>query len=378
MANLNTPGFKSSQLFFRDLYYQYSQTGSNGSNGSSLQLGAGVDANATKLRFAQGDLRETRNALDVAVNGNGFFVLRDNGKMLYTRDGQFEIDADGYLVEKNTTARVASMAAGNTLVDINISGLRTSGPQPTTTVKFAGNLSTGSQEQNVTGITVYDAQGGTHVLSVKFTNNSATTPGSWTYEVKDADGKSLTTGEVQFEGSGSPKTGFTTHTFTLTTSGGNSSDIKLDFGDPGSVSGTTNFSGGTTSDVKATPQDGHASGSLTKATIDEDGYLVITYSNGQTSKNQPLALAWFDNLANLEQTGGNFFTNNGDESPRLALAGQDVMGKLSPGNIELSNVQLTEQFTDLIVVQRGYQASSQIISVGNEMIQQLYDLKGRR
>ena len=105
---------------------------------------------------------------------------------------------------------------------------------------------------------------------------------------------------------------------------------------------------------------------------------MITYSNGQTSKNQPLALAWFDNLANLEQTGGNFFTNNGDESPRLALAGQDVMGKLSPGNIELSNVQLTEQFTDLIVVQRGYEASSQIISVGNEMIQQLYDLKGRR
>lgn len=377
VANLNSPGFKSSQLFFQDLYYQYSATGGNDGNQSSLQLGTGVDTSATKLRFAQGDLRNTGNPLDAAVNGNGFFVLRDNGKTLYTRDGQFEIDSDGYLVEKNTAARVASLGAGNALIDININGLRTSAPQATTRIKFTGNLSSGSQNASVTDITVHDSRGGSQVLSVTFTNNSSTTPGSWTYEIKDAAGTSLTTGELQFETDGTPKTGFNTHSFTLTASGGGSSDITLDFGDPGSTAGTTNFSGGTTSDVKAAAQDGRAPGSLTKATLDENGYLVISYSNGQTSKNQPLALAWFDNLADLEQTGGNFFANKGDQTPRLAMAGQDVMGKLAPENIELSNVQLTEQFTDLIVVQRGYQASSQAISVGNEMIQQLFDLKGK-
>jgi flagellar hook protein FlgE len=378
VANLNTPGFKSSQLYFEDLYYQYNQTGGNNSNRSSLQLGAGVNATSTKLRFAQGDLRGTNNPLDVAIDGNGFFVLRDNGKTSYTRDGEFNIDADGYLAEKNSKARIASLVSGNTLADINISGLRASGPQATSAIKFTGNLSSGSQTAQIQDIVVYDSHGTSQKLTIDFTNNSSTTPGSWTYNVKDSGGNTLTTGEIQFEGNGSPKTGFNTHTFTLTSSGSGTSEVTLNFGEPGSFVGATNFSGGTSSDIKAASTDGRAPGALTKVGIDEDGYLVITYSNGQTVKGEQIALAWFDNLSNLEQIGGGLFTDKGSQTPRFAAAGQDVMGKLAPGKIELSNVQLTEQFTDLIVVQRGYQASSQVISVGNEMMQQLLDLKGRR
>lgn len=376
VANLNTPGFKSSHLFFEDLYYQYSQTGGNDENNSTLELGSGVDATTTQLQFAQGDLRDTKNPLDIAIDGNGFFVLQQDGKTSYTRGGQFTVDADGYLIEQNTHARVAALM-GASLADININGSRTSGPQASNVIKFSGNLSTGSQTASITDIAVYDSHGEVQKLSINFTNNSSTTAGSWTYEVKNAAGTVLTTGEVRFAGNGSPVADFNTHTFSLT-SNGSSTDVTLNFGDPGSVAGATNFSGGTTSDIKAVAGDGRGSGSMTKVTIDEDGYLVFTYSNGQVVKGEQLALAWFDNLSNLEQSGGGLFTSKDSSAPRLATAGQGVMGKLAPGKIELSNVQLTEQFTDLIVVQRGYQASSQIISVGNEMMQQLLDLKGRR
>ncbi|HLQ26893.1 MAG TPA: flagellar basal-body rod protein FlgF [Acidiferrobacterales bacterium] len=405
VANLNTPGFKSSQLQFQDLYYQYSM---EGNNASALQVGTGVNPGNTSLNFAPGQFSNTGNDTDVAIDGNGFFILRKDGQISYSRVGQFTFDENGFLVARSDKARVAGLAssatgsassgiysggggiagsanAGN-LQDINISGFRTSPALATTEVKFVGNLSTGAPSHQITGLVVYDSSGASHTLTITFTNNSTPTtnnstgtPGSWLVDVTDETNAALLTkGEVRFGGDGSPETNFNKLTFSYAPKGALATTVSFNFGDPGSFSGATAFSGGTSttsSTLKMASQNGYAAGSLTKTTFDADGNLVATYSNGQSNKVGRLALAWFNDLQGLQQTGGNLFVNNTTQEPRLAHPGEDVMGKLVPNSIELSNVQLTQEFTDMIIIQRGYQGNSQIISVANEMIQQLLDLR---
>lgn len=375
VANLNTPGFKSSQLLFEDLYYQYTLSGERDGNRTALQVGNGLETRHTSLNFSQGELRQTGNDLDVAIDGTGFFVLRRDGEVLYTRAGQFEFDDEGFLVEQSSQARVMSLTGNSGLDDINISGVRTSPPNPTSRIAFTNNLSTGSTDHTVADIGVFDSLGTSQTLSILFTNNSSVTPGSWLLEVQDDVGTVLSTGEIRYQGDGSPLTGFNEHTFVFSPAGAIPTSITLFFGDVGRFSGSTSFSGGATSTLSVDSQNGFSPGSLTSVSFNEDGHLVISYSNGQTTNNDRLALAAFENLQDLQALGGNLFRHNGDQNVRLARPGEDVMGTLVGESIELSNVELTEQFTDLVIIQRGFQASSQIISVSNEMIQQLFDMR---
>ena len=116
----------------------------------------------------------------------------------------------------------------------------------------------------------------------------------------------------------------------------------------------------------------------TKTTFSENGTLSLEYSNGQKLNGPQLALAWFLDLQRLGQQGNSLFVNTGDEHPILGHAAEGIMGKVVSGKIELSNVDLTQQFTDMVIIQRGYQASSQVTTVANEMIQQLLDMRGRK
>jgi flagellar hook protein FlgE len=377
VANMNSPGFKASELSFRDLVYRYGFNGSGNGGNSSLQIGGGVDPSTTRVRFRQGETRETGNALDAAIDGNGFFVLRQDGKTFYSRAGQFEFDGDGFLVDQSGEARVAALNNGE-LVDINVIGLRNNPPQATSSVVFAANLSRGGTTHSISAVNVHDTTGASHALSMTFTNNNSTTSGSWLVEVRDESNAVIANGEIRFEGNGSPAAGFNTMAFSYTPNGASPSTITLNFGDVGSFSGSTNFSGGTTSDLRVQSQDGYAAGFLTEVSFDEDGRLVTKYSNAQTTKHERLALAWFADLQHLTQTGNNRFSNETQQSVVLDTPGNGAMGKLVPKKVELSNVELSEQFTDMVVIQRGYQASSQIISVANEMIQQLFDIRAKR
>lgn len=370
VANLNTPGFKSSQMQFTDLFYRY-QTWGNGGNGANYAQGSGVDVGGNSMVFKQGELRATGNDQDVALDGNGLFVLRKDGQLYYTRAGQFTFDADGYLVSRDNQARVAALSGTDTLKDINISGLRSSQPKATSTVKLAESLSNNDSKYDLLNMTVYDRLGYSHSLTVHFDNNKDVTPGSWLIKVKDGD-TVINSGEVRYEGNGAVAAGYESHTFTYTpTNGAQAVTVALDF------SNTNNFSSAI-STIKVSSQDGYASGSLAKATFDTDGYLVMTYSNGQTVKTDRLALAWFNQMQALEQAGGNMLVNSSGQAQQLGNPGQSVFGKVKGGSIELSNVDLAQQFSELIITQRGYQASSQIISAANEMMQQLFDIKGKR
>jgi flagellar hook protein FlgE len=376
VSNLNTPGFKASQLAFSDLVYANQFSDRNDGAGSSLQLGQGVGSAGTRLLFTQGALRDTGNPTDLAIDGNGFFVTRrDDGSTVYTRAGDFEFDPAGFLVSRSG-ARVAALAGGG-LEDVNIAGIRTSPPRATSTIRLLDNLSSGDTTHDV-AVTVFDAAGGSHALTLRFNNNNAVEPRSWLIEVRDATDAVLSTGEIRFNGDGSPQAGFSTHAFTLARPGVPATPITLDFGTPGMFSGATHFSAGADSTLRLGSQDGFAAGALTESSFDARGVLVASYSNGQTQTHQRLAIAFFDFPQDLEAVGDAGFENRGAQRVQLGAAGDGVFGQLAAESLESANVDLAGQFSELIVSQRGYQASSQVVSTANEMIQQLFDIRSRR
>lgn len=370
VANLNTPGYKRSQLEFLDLYYRYSNSGSSEQQGSPYAQGGGVKTGASLLNFSDGEFRQTGNDLDIAVKGTGFFVLRKDGETLYTRAGQFQIDEEGYLVARDDGARVAGFSGG-ALSDISVSGKRSTPAQPTSNVTFLNTLATSSATFSVPNISVLDSLGGEHKLTLNLTNDSAATPGRWTLELLDG-ATSLTTGEIRYSGTGSPLAGFDKTVFSYGPGGGATpTSVTLDF------SGSTYFST-SSSTLSVGTHDGYAAGYLTKTTVDVSGNVVLNYSNGQTAKSARLALTWFDNTSALQAKGNNRFAVFGDVAKVVGSPGDNGLGTIQSGGIELSNVDLAEEFSELIIVQRGYQASSQVITTANEMIQQLGDIRGRR
>jgi flagellar hook protein FlgE len=375
VANVNTPGYKGTQLLFQDVYYGYEVKDEQRNDLYGAWIGHGVAANLTSLRFNQGEFRETKNDTDVALDGKGFFVIDRDGEQVYSRAGQFEFNSDGVLVERGTANRVMGIDENGHLQSISMDGLKTQPAKPTSTISFTGNLSLGGSEHTINNVEIVDTLGGKQKLTVSFRNTSTTTPRSWQVEVRDANNAVVATGgEIRFEGNGSPSTDFNQFKFKYTAPNAAEQEITLNFGTPGSFSGATSFSGGATSDLAVDKQDGFAQGTLTKITFDDAGLLIATYSNNQTTHGTHLALANFNNVQALRPIDGGAFHVQAGEQALLGRAGEGNFGRIVTGKIELSNVDLSQQFTDMIVVQRGYQASSQLLTAANEMIQQLLEV----
>lgn len=381
VANLNTPGFKGNQLLFEDLLYNQQNLGGNGSGNNTVSLGSGVDIGGTSVLFRQGTLNQTGNDQDAAITGNGFFILTKDGKTFYTRAGQFQFDANGYLVSRTDGARVSVLNSGGTqLQDLNISNSRVSPPQATTLISLSGTLTTNDTNlanNAISSINAFGSDGRNSPLKIVFTDNSTVTPSSWTFAITDQAANAVANGTVVFQGDGSPNLATSNFSFTYTPSGGSAQNITINFGKPGSFSGINNFSTSTSS-IKVLSSDGFAPGSISKITYDDQGQVILNYSNGQTATLNKLALAWFDFLPGLKQEGGNHFINDTDQKPIIGAAKTSVFGTITGGSIEASNVDLSQQFSELIVIQRAYQSSSQVVTAANEMMQQALDLKGRR
>jgi flagellar hook protein FlgE len=375
VSNINTPGFKSSELSFSDLVYNNLIASGSGGAGSEQQIGSGVGTSGTRVLFKQGTLQQTGNATDMAVDGNGLFVLRSSGKTTYTRDGQFVFDADGFLVSRGTGARVAAFDGGS-LGDLSTASLRAIPGQATSTVKFVDNLDIGGTTDTV-NVNVFDASGGSDPLTVIFTNNNSAQAGSWLLEVRDKTGATISKGEIRFNGDGSPADGFNTFSFTLNSSGASPAQVTFDFGAVGGFSGATNFSSqGST--LKVSSQDGFASGALTSVTFGADGVLTANYSNGQSRQAQRIALAFFESPENLKLNGNGTFDNPTNETVTLGNPNSGPFGALAPQSLESANVDLSQEFDDLIISQRGFQASSEVVNATNDMIQQLLNIQQKQ
>jgi flagellar hook protein FlgE len=378
LANMNTAGFKGSTMNFGDLFYRQQASGGGSGDASAQwsQFGTGVRVLGTQVNFRPGELRQTGNALDLAINGTGYFITRSGDVQHYTRAGQFSFDQDGMLVTTATGRRVAGYDAGGALADVSLDGLRTSPPVATTAVVLDGVLSNSVTEFTVQPVTVIDSMGGQHALQAVFTRSTTgtgtgTNTTTWNVTVRNGT-TDVGTGTFRFIGT-VPDPAARSMNVTFTPANAPALTFSLALGDNAS-----SHSSGNVSTLAMKSQDGVAMGSLVGVTIDADGFVTASYSNGKTRQGHQLALAGVSTETALEAVENGEFALRDPAALSLGRPGQGSFGKLSAGQVEGSNVDLATEFTDLIVMQRGYQASSRIVSTANDLIQELFDMKGHR
>ena len=363
IANVNTAGFKASAAQFQDTLSQMTQpaggpqAGIGGTN--PAQVGLGVQVAGISTNFAQGSTQATGRATDLMINGDGFFVTQLGGETLYSRAGAFDFDGAGRLVSPSG-ATVQGWSATNGVVDeggavgditLPLQGI--SAAVPTTSATVNGNLPSDAAvgTELVRDVEVYDGAGESGTLTLTFTR----TAGGWNVagagENAVASG-SLTLDDGVLTGPGSIQVG----------------GVAVD------ISSITGFAKLSTMEIANL--NGRAAGTLDGFTLAEDGTLVGSFSNGASEAVGRIVLATFVNPGGLEKSGSSGYRatfNSG--APDVGAPGAAGRGSLASGALEMSNVDLSQEFTNLIVAQRGFQANARIITTSDEVLQELTNLK---
>lgn len=391
LANVNTTAYKGSRVTFQDMLAQTIRGASRptdklgGSN--AIQFGLGVLVAGTDTNSEQGSLNATNRPTDMAIQGDGMFVVGNGDRLAYTRDGAFDLDANGDLVHRATGERLIGWTAdqetgaidtaipvsANSSIRIPI-GARTA-VQETTQVRWAGNLDSrafieAGTQSTTSVVRVFDTLGGEHDVEITMTESA--TPNEWTWSVASLTGDTVTGGgTIVFD----PNTG------------------QLSTGSPGSVTVTPPAASGVPAfspsfdftgisqlavetQVQASSQNGYAPGSLSSFSINTDGIVTGLYSNGLTRPLGQVAIAVFPNPGGLERQGSNLFRQT--DNSGLAVIGAPRTGgrgQVNSGFLEQSNVDIGNEFTDLIVTQRGFQANTRVVTTVDEMLQDLINMK---
>jgi len=503
VANLNTTGYKANDVFYRELQGSV-EFGQGGEGGAQIENGQGVAVGGTKVRFTEGELAETGVDTDMAIDGNGLFVLRDGKSEFYTRAGEFTLDDEGYLVDPGTGFRVAKQEGGSSLHDINLREKLVSAAQVSTEALLRGTLNRtavegtryppeGAVDTDRIEITLYDNNGRSYQAFVQFTKQ---TDAAWLVELRNSNDISLSDpATLDFGENGAP-TGDTisqavtvsvfdavpvddvperfqgvaevsiadtpgqldqlgeltvelgngefvlqagndeqnlqfvgTSTFTIDSEGylvdstsqrrlaardtagseqfvdaridlqvgalvaieidargqlittydngdriegpvlavvdRQSGNLRLDF----SAVNTADF---VSSSVEAESVDGRSTGQLVAFAFESDGTILLRYSNSDEVEDGKIALALFSNISALKRVGDALFTVDSLDQRVLGNAESGAFGKIVHRSIERSNVELSREFAEIIIVQRGFQASSQVLNATNELIEELY------
>lgn len=361
-ANVNTPGFKAANVPLVDAFYTATQLG---------QQGHGVRTQDAVRNFAQGEIRTTGAPLDLAIDGQGFFVLQNaSAERRYTRAGRFGVSTDGFLQNTADGANVMGLIAG-ALRPINIANQRTQAGRASSVIKFRGNLSSTTDSFDVGNLTLVDEGGKEHTVSLNLSRDQ--TAATLTWNLKLTEGTTvLGQAAVEFV-DGQPTAATSKPVFNFALSGAQSQSVTLDLS-----SEVTSFAGGNTSSLALASRDGYTDGTLSTVGFDVEGHLVLGYSNGQSVTGEQVALARFAPDITLDAKGDNQFAAPTDAAPTLGVAGKDGFGTLRPGGLEASNVDLVRELSNLIALQRGYQASSQVLGTASDMLEKLFDLGGRK
>jgi len=381
IANVNTIGFKSARVSFAEALCQTLRAGSEtGTN--PMQIGLGVALGSIENIVTQGNLKSTGRPTDVAILGDGYFVLSDGSRISFTRNGIFQLDGKNRLVAASNGMKVLGWvadASGNIDTSINVDpatvivipiGTRLAARQ-TANVTYQGNLNA-RQDPAVpvdTSFTVYDSLGAPHQLTITFTK-SATTPNEWSRAVTSPDGNSADTGTIAFTANGECQTDSIQFTLTLTNPEGANADIPI----TATLTTVTQLVGETS--AQAVSQDGLPVGSLQSFSIDELGIITGIYSNGMSERLGQIAIAGFTNPAALTKLGNGLYEpspNSG--TPIIKPANVGSNGTLAAGFLEMSNVDLAQEFASLIVTQRAFQANSRVVTTADEMLQDVLTLK---
>jgi flagellar hook protein FlgE len=369
IANVNTVGFKSSSVQFEDTLSQMvsaaglSTSAKAGTNPN--QVGLGVRVAAVTNNLTEGSQTTTGNNLDAMVSGDGYFVTQTGSTTQYTRDGSFHWDslgrlstADGSLVQ-GWNAVNGTVSTGGAPSTLTLPSGTVAPANKTTSATMTGNLpsdaAAGTKLER--DITVYSADGTARQLTVDLTADT-TTAGKWNYSLSDGTSTAAVTGSLQTSGTGTIS-GDTAPTI---------DGIKLD------MTAMSGYAGLSTSTISK--QDGNAAGTLLSVALGSDGTLSGTFSNGATVAIARLAIGTFTNPEGLAKAGNSSMVetlNSG--TARLGTAGSDGYGSVVAGALEASNVDLSQEFTNLIVAQRGFQANARIITTSDSILQELMQLK---
>jgi len=386
LANLNTVAYKGANAKFQDLFYQ--QIGSSG-DGNPIQVGVGTKVGSIPADYTQGTIQSTGVPTDVAIEGNGFFVATDNGAQVYTRAGNFSINSAGIL-ETSNGAIVQGLPAVNGVINNNappgpltISAGLINPPNATTVDSLTLNLDSGTTagQSFSTPITLYDSLGAAHVLTYTFTNTAA---GAWNYSISipaaDVGGTgapiTIKTGTLTFNGNGQltgPAANVTGISVTGLADGANTLTFTWDLYSGTGTSLLTQVAA--PSSTSSTQQDGYPSGSLDSYTINSDGTIEGTFSNGQTQALGQILLANFPNEQGLVRNGSNEFSSSlASGAPIIGAPGTGGRGTLSGGSLEQSNVDISTQFANLILAQSGYEANAKVVTTLDTITQATINL----
>ena len=398
ISNVNTVGYKSQRVTFNEVFSQTLQgasaasddTGRGGVN--AMQVGLGVNVSSIDMLMTQGAAERTDNPFDVMINGKGFLVVGDASGQYFTRDGALRVDDSGNLCIKNgmkvrgwgstlnTDTGKYEITKGE-VQDISLAASTSSSPEMTTKASLSGNICSTSDKPTETSVSFYDSLGNYYKATFKLEKSA--TGGKVTYtpkdiKVTDANNKELEGYTATIDGtlvfgedgkltadSGKELTlKFTKTTDTSKTPTFTLGEIKVDCKDVSQYASKDT--------LKSKTLDGNAAGTMNGYSIGADGIITASYTNGDQRVVAQVVVAEFDNPAGLEKAGSNLFkitANSGD------FDGIGVSGEFSTGCLEMSNVDLSAEFTQMITTQRGFQANSRIISVSDEMLQELTNLK---
>jgi flagellar hook protein FlgE len=388
LANLNTDGFKDQTLTFGDVFAQIQ--GASG-NGDPIQIGGGVQVGSTISNFSNGGLNSTGVAANMALQGNGFFVVNNNGNTSYTRDGDFSVnsagqieDASGDLVMGFQANAAGQVTAGGALAPISVNSTATLPAQATTTFSTTTNLQADSAAGTTfsTPLAVVDSLGVTQNLSINYT--AGATPNSWNYTITlpaSATGATaattLTSGTMTFNSSGNLES-----TTPAESAAGTITGIKItglaDGAAPMNLTWNLNSSSGTptitqqdsASATTATDVSGYASGTLTGFSVPSNGTVEGTFSNNQTLALGQVAVANFANPEGLTQgSNGSFQATTASGAAVVGVAGDGGNGTITGGSVEQSNVNLSTEFSNMIVAQQSYEANAKALTTLDQVSQ---------
>ncbi|MEO8599681.1 MAG: flagellar hook protein FlgE [bacterium] len=406
VANSSTVGFKQSQAQFADVFAN-SLTGAGAS-----QIGIGTKLNAVVQQFTQGNVTASNNPMDIAINGNGFFVMDVNGVPNYSRNGQFQLSKSGDIVNANG-ARLTGYAvdangtlpsSGGAVGPLNIS-TRDLSPQPTGAgltppkpIQALLNLNSGSVSpldstppltfdttsinppdpktyNDSTSLSVFDSLGNSHILQTFYVKDAAPALSWKVYAVLDPDlavNKPTEVGNLVFNGSGrldaTASTILTTPITSGYTNGADDPNLVIDF------TGTTQF--GSKFSVNKMTQDGYSSGRLSGFTTEADGTITGNYTNGHAAALGKVMLASFTNPNGLQSLGNNLWTATAASGNALVGSPDSgSLGVLQSSAVEESNVDLTAELVNMITAQRIYQANAQTIKTRDQVMQTLVNLR---
>jgi flagellar hook protein FlgE len=384
IANSGTIGFKSATTSFADVFAA--------SMGSGNQIGIGTSIASINQQFTQGNISVTNNPLDLAINGQGFYRLSNNGAITWTRNGQFNVDKDGYVVNANGhrltgyLANASNVIVPSTPAEIYIS---TADLQPQATgaggvglqiglnldsrqavIPAAFNVADPTTYNSSTSATVYDSLGNSHLLSLFFKKTAANT---WDlYTTLNGTHLSAAT-PVVFDSAGaltSPASGIVAQSYTAAQVGTGAAALSF----PLNLSGSTQY--GNIFGVNMITQDGYTSGRLSGLSVASDGTVQGRYSNGQTRDLAQVVLGNFNNPNGLSSLGNNQWAETADSGqPLVGVPGSGSLGMIQSAAVEESNVDLTAELVNMITYQRMYQANAQSIKTQDSIMQTLVNLR---